>query len=381
MFAIAPISVNSFVEVLLGAVVRGSYLDLLAQPFVIICYKDRNEYVGIDMKATTTTGECFAWFANYAYPGYYFHGGSSSPNPQANIEICCNQFGVMAYVRAIKNIYPGEEMYLTPIGATRSQFAQYLIPNTIAMEQERNLNPSDFPMPEILHPEKCLNIIFEQLTSEEKLTAIEFFQTASSACPTTPLLYMEADNLELLPYTFLKFKPGQWACDHNIDAWSTVLRDIDHKLTIENPLRKKTLLLNTCIDIFQRIQNEEWEGLNRLFKKTRTNENISFLDYDRYVIPLNHADQHWALMVAYLDRKTLVYIDSFHNEKPPSNQDPKLLLRFLRFFADLDKRCFDITQWKYVSAKPMKQVSNFYYSLIYHYVSYIIMLISFLDRW
>lgn len=381
MFAIEPISSHTFVEVVLGAVVRGSFLELLQQPFVIVCYKDHDQYVGIDLRATTLKGECFTWFANYAHPGYYFHGGSS-PNPQANVELCFNQFGVMAYVRAIRNINPGDEMYLSlPNGASKSQVFQYLIPNTIAMEQHRNLNPSDFPMPEIPHPEICLSIIYEDVTAEERLRAKEFFRLALIACPKTPLHVIEADNLHLLPGTFLKFKPGEWACDHSIDAWSTVLRDIDHKLSIENPHRKKTLLLNTCIDIFQRIQMEDWEGLNRLFRKTRIDANLSFLDYDRYVIPLNHGNQHWALMVAYLDRKTLVYVDSFHKEKPPKDQDPKLLLKFLNVFAELDKRCFDIDQWRYVSAKPIKQVSNYCNTINYNYVTYIIMSIHFVDRW
>ena len=83
-------------------------------------------------------------------------------------------------------------------------------------------------------------------------------------------------------------------------------------------------------------------------------------------------------MAVYMQQKTLVYMDSLQTSKPPPDKDPKVLLQFLQVFADIDKRPFDITEWKFVSAKPIKQVKFHHSCLMYtHYLVHMFLICFF----
>ena len=347
--------------------VSGPFEELVGKPFHVVCSKEQNteHYTAIDARSTAARGKCLVVFANYASGGcYMFHGGSSG-EPQPNIEISLNAFGVFAYARAIKNINVGDEMYLAlPSKLSKLTATQLLIPSNAEMEASLNLNPADFVIPELPDAPRCLEILFSGLTHEETARAQEFIANAETLPKSTSMHILEADCLNISAGSFVRFRPLEWADDIMVDAWSTLLRETDKKMRFHNPYRKHALIFNTCLDIFHRIQNEEWDKLNRLFRSDRIEQNLSFLDYDRLMIPLNHSNTHWTLMVAYLDKKTVVYMDSLHSVKPPKDKDPKMLLHFLRIFADIDNRPFDISEWNFVSVKPLKQV-NIIHSLYF----------------
>jgi Ulp1 family protease len=143
-----------------------------------------------------------------------------------------------------------------------------------------------------------------------------------------------------------------WANDNILDLWSQLLIDMDTRLIALNSSRKKTLIFGAVVDIFERVQMKEWEKIKRLYRKDRMN----YLDYNRFFIPINENDNHWTLLCIYFDMKTMIYIDSFHKEKPPADKDPKILLGFLEYFASFDKREFDRKDWKFSSVKGVKQV-------------------------
>ena len=93
----------------------------------------------------------------------------------------------------------------------------------------------------------------------------------------------------------------------------------------------------------------------------RSQAGLSFVDYDRIVIPVNK-NLHWTFQTIYLNKRTIVYSDSFNHTTGSKKNHPELLIDFVEYFSTLDNRRFDRKFWKIVQAKTMQQV--YYISLL-----------------
>ena len=131
--------------------------------------------------------------------------------------------------------------------------------------------------------------------------------------------------------------------------------EIDNRMLFNNHLRKKTLFIETVYVIFDLIKNKEWHKFTKIYSKKIAPINLSFLDYDRIIIPNCDNNIHWNIYVIFLDKKTIVYYDSF-NPGRPKFKDPKSLLELVQHFSLQDGRSFDKNEWKFVAAKCRQQV-------------------------
>jgi len=337
----------------------GSVLELVKKPFHFFYKKQGKEgylnRTAIDAFSQAKKGECLIAYANFATSSYMYHGGSS--NPTSNIELAFDAYGVLIHVKASKSIHPGEELLL-PI----EEHLGYL-PKNFDEELNMNMNPSNFPIYKNYEPHLCLEVLKVPLKDQQREKALTFLEEARNReaadifivqCNVT----LTAGNITR--YTPIKVGNGKrlsvgidhWADDNILDLWSQLLIDIDTRLIALDSSRKKTLIFGAVVNIFERVRNKEWEKIKRLYRKDRLN----YLDYNRFFIPINESNQHWTLLCVHFDTKTMIYIDSFHKEKPPPERDPKILLGFLEYFASFDKREFDRKDWKFSSVKGVKQV-------------------------
>jgi len=149
---------------------------------------------------------------------------------------------------------------------------------------------------------------------------------------------------------------GGWATDQMIAMWMYNLRQLDECMCRLDNTRPKTLFIDPIISFHECIAKNQWYKLNRLYKRMRSQTNMSFLDYDRIVIPCNQKQNHWSLQVIYFKQKVIVYYNSYDTVKVPEYLSMDLVYRFLEFFANLDKRQFQRNLWKSVIAKCSPQV-------------------------
>ena len=187
------------------------------------------------------------------------------------------------------------------------------------------------------------------------------------------VLKVTEENLCLYPGDILSCSPGtegfpdvshiktkRYANDNIINYWIGLLRELDRKMIIENPLRKTTLFIDSLTEILNSVSKSNWEDLI-LYKKNlyRRNGGMKFVDYDRIVIPDNEERQfHWAMHVIYLQQKSIVYYNSFNVQK--ANKNPELLLTFLEKMCQIDNVYFDKKDWKIILAKCPPQVLYYY---------------------
>jgi hypothetical protein len=57
-----------------------------------------------------------------------------------------------------------------------------------------------------------------------------------------------------------------YANDNIINFWIGLLRELDRKMTIENPLRKTTLFIDSLNEILNNVSKSNWEDII-LYKK------------------------------------------------------------------------------------------------------------------
>ena len=135
--------------------------------------------------------------------------------------------------------------------------------------------------------------------------------------------------------------------------------EIDAAMCEDDPLRPKTLFIDPIIGLHNLISTKDWFKINRLYKKRRLQAGFSFVDYDRIVIPVNE-NLHWTFQTVYLNKRTIVYSDSFNHTTGSKKNHPELLIDFVEYFSTLDNRRFDRKFWKIVQAKTMEQVHYIY---------------------
>jgi len=351
-FAKVLIQKNQCIEVITGNVVEGSFYNLVRKPFHFFYKSEAGSHLkitAIDAYASAKKGQCLIAYANFATHSYMYHGGTS--NPSANMELAFDGFDALIYIKSTKQIHPGEELLL-PI----AEHLNY-IPASLADERKMNMNPVQFLIYENFQPHRCLELLMTDLPPNKTEEALQYI-TKANECDKDAVFIIQ-NSVTLIAGDILRYEPSRrlWANDNILDLWSLLLLDIDSSLCARDPSRKKTLIFGTVVDIFTRIKDNEWAGIERLYRKDRKKAQLSFLDYDRIYIPINEKNNHWTLLCIYTASKTMTYVDSFHKEKPPKEKDPKLLFGFLEHFALLEKKPFDRREWKFTSVKGVKQVT------------------------
>ena len=93
------------------------------------------------------------------------------------------------------------------------------------------------------------------------------------------VLKVTEENLCLYPGDILSCSPGtegfpdvshiktnRYANDNIINYWIGLLRELDRKMIIENPLRKTTLFIDSLNEILNNVSKSNWEDII-LYKK------------------------------------------------------------------------------------------------------------------
>ena len=350
------------IEHLIGKKITGEVGVLLSKPFVFLL---RNRVpretlrCGIDTYETAKNGLCLAAYINFAEPSYYFHGGTAN-NVTPNCELIVEESFI--YVRALKSIPANEELLLAP-----NEYLPFLNQRTYREQSLKiKMHQTHFPIYEGFEMDKCLRILTFELDPSDVQRAVTFLNIASdlkSEGNHKPILVRHM--LEIYPSDIIRYyslyiamhqnRRYPWGNDIVVDVWARELMEIDQRMFLADNYRKKTLFIESVHVLFDLIQKKEWHKLNKMYSRQLTPSNLSFLDYDRIIIPNNDNDVHWNLYVIFLDKKTIAYYDSF-NIGRPKFKDPKQLLELVQHFAIEEGRSFDEREWKFVAPRCQPQV-------------------------
>lgn len=147
-----------------------------------------------------------------------------------------------------------------------------------------------------------------------------------------------------------------WANDAMITCWMYQLREIDRIMCEADPIRPKTLFIDPVIGLHKLIADKKWLAINKLYIKQRKSLRMSFVDYDRIIVPINEDESHWTIQTIFLNKRTIVYYNGYNSRMPAKDSLPSLLLDFVEYFSTLDRRLFDRSLWNVIQANTTVQV-------------------------
>jgi len=145
-----------------------------------------------------------------------------------------------------------------------------------------------------------------------------------------------------------------------ITCWMHQLREIDRIMCEADPKRPKTLFIDPVVGLHQLIADNKWWAINKLYKKRRKRLGLSFVDYDRIIVPIHENQLHWTIQTIYLNKRTIVYYNGHNSRMAATDSHPRLLLEFVEYFSTLDRRIFDRSLWNLIQANTTVQVNYLY---------------------
>ena len=167
--------------------------------------------------------------------------------------------------------------------------------------------------------------------------------------------YYPTKRSDVLPCPVINEETDYWANDKMIACWINQLREIDMVMCESDSLRPKTLFIDPINCLHTLIVEKKWSVINRLYIRGRKKAKLSFVDYDRIIVPVSERS-HSTFQTIYLNKRAIVHTNSFNNSSASKNKSPSLLLDFVEYFSTLDHRSFDRQFWKVVPAKTIEQV-------------------------
>ena len=153
-----------------------------------------------------------------------------------------------------------------------------------------------------------------------------------------------ARNIVMKVEKFRCLKPNLWLNDEVLNFYMDLLQERDNKICIE--CDKKTSYYFSSffmVKLFDEAKKYNFEGVKKWSKRFKV------FEQDKIFIPINYGNNHWFLIVVYIQQKKIIFYDSIAEDNR-AKMYLFLTARWLQDEAKFKNQNIDINDWKLINA-------------------------------